>query len=286
MFDPSFQHFLKSQMTLGSQTNRKTVPGDGLDIWFIDIDHRNCGFANIKDIRSDGILREKERRRHQESRSTIHARQEVGINEVNSSSRTTCAGIETGTATGLCPAGGLLIDLLPTTISHASLQVWTTCPITRTQVNYYQSVHFQNHQILIKCWTIFCGYLCMQMCIFTVVMNISVKVVLTMPFRKCGRRTSSTPKDIRRLHAHELPAGGLNQTFSRLEKHPSSPSLPVSDDAVGKMGYVSNEAISMVESIRLRPCLGMCPCTAALSRTCLHNRLFSESTITRPVKQP
>jgi len=49
---------------------------------------------------------------------------------------------------------------------------------------------------------------------------------------------------------HELPVGGLNQTFSRPEKHPSSSSFPVSDDAVAKMGYVRNEAISMVESVR------------------------------------
>jgi hypothetical protein len=61
---------------------------------------------------------------------------------------------------------------------------------------------------------------------------------------------------------HELPVGGLNQTFSRPEKHPSSSLLPVSDDAVAKMGYVRNEAISMVESVRLHSYIDMYPCSS------------------------
>jgi hypothetical protein len=70
------------------------------------------------------------------------------------------------------------------------------------------------------------------------------------------------PKKYGGLRVHELPMGGLNQTFSRPEKHPSSSLLPVSDDAVGKRGYVRNEAISMVESVIFHSYIDMYPCSS------------------------
>lgn len=78
---------------------------DRLDICFIDIDHRHSGLANIKNIR-DGILRKGDSRKYTWDPAPSMRDKEVGTNEANSTSRTTCAG-KTGTATGLFPTSGL-----------------------------------------------------------------------------------------------------------------------------------------------------------------------------------